>query len=389
MVERQEPAAEEKIYFEHHVPLAQLCTLEVGGPARRMVRCADEQQAVAALAQARRRGWPTFVLGGGSNVLASDDGFDGLVLQFGDTSIKIEAASPDHQQLDQQPPDQRQPRELMTVGAGAVWDHVVTAAVEAGLGGIECLAGIPGLAGAAPIQNIGAYGQEIAETLRRVWVIDRRDGSRRVLDAEECGFAYRWSHFKGPWRDRFLVTRLELLLPRTDLGTVRYGELKRRFEADGDTETPTPAEVRRAVLELRRAKSMLLEGNSSDVNRRSAGSFFLNPVVSSEVADRVEEKARLRGVARDLPRFPAPGGVKLPAAWLIEEAGFHRGFGDGAAGLSNRHTLALINRGGAQAEDLVELARQLRRGVYEAFGVELEPEPVFLGFDRTVRELLA
>ncbi|MEM6793129.1 MAG: UDP-N-acetylmuramate dehydrogenase [Acidobacteriota bacterium] len=358
------------------VPLAQHCTLEVGGPARWMLECRDAADVRDAVLWARDRELPLLVLGGGSNVLIADRGFPGAVLRV--LSSRVERVEKGAESA------------VLRADAGADWQQLVDLAVAEGLGGLECLAGIPGWCGAAPIQNIGAYGQEVAERLVRVHAVDRETARSAVLPAPECGFGYRQSAFKGAWRGRYVVTAIDLELPRRRFGEARYGELRRRLAArPGGPEAPLAA-VRDAVLELRREKSMVLD--AEDPNRRSAGSFFVNPVVSEEQAREVERRARAAGRGRELPRYAAEGGgVKLPAAWLIEEAGFGKGYGEGAAGLSTRHCLALVNRGGASARDLVARAVEIQRGVAGAFGVRLRPEPVLVGFeeDPGAAELLA
>ncbi len=350
------------------VPLAGLTTLGVGGPARYLARCRSAASLAEVLDRARRRALPVVLLGGGSNLLASDAGFPGIAIQLADESIEVVEAGDGAVRV--------------RAAAGVDWDALVARTVAAGLAGLECLSGIPGKVGAAPIQNVGAYGQEVAEAIRAVEVVEIATGKRRVLPGSECGFAYRHSHFKGPWRGRYAVVGVEFLLPRRRWGTVRYAELRRRFTSS----RPGLEEVRRAVLAIRRSKSMVLD--PGDPNRRSAGSFFVNPVVSAAAAEEV--RACCPGVTgRPMPEFPAGDGqTKLSAAWLIEEAGFERGERRGRAGISSRHSLALVNRGGATAAEIVALAAAVRRRVREVSGVTLEPEPVFLGFKEDVATLL-
>jgi UDP-N-acetylmuramate dehydrogenase len=277
----------------------------------------------------------------------------------------------------------------VVAAASAPWDSIVEAATARGLAGLECLSGIPGSAGAAPIQNIGAYGQEVAEAIAAVWVIDRASGERRRIPGGECGFGYRTSHFKTRWAERVVVEAVELSLQAGAPGAVRYAELEARFAGRPVGEPPpSPAAVRQEVLALRRAKSMLLD--PADPNHRSAGSFFVNPTVAAGELAAVREAARrVAPPGRSLPEHPAADGrVKLAAAWLIEAAGFPRGFTRGRAGLSSRHALALVNRGGATARELIELAALIRTRVRAAFGVTLEPEPVLLGFREPVGQLL-
>ncbi|RMH15419.1 MAG: UDP-N-acetylmuramate dehydrogenase [Acidobacteria bacterium] len=368
---RSSAAPDPPLPLAEQVPFAELTTLGVGGPARYLARCPDVPALVAALELAERRSLPFFVLGGGSNLLVADRGYDGLVARLDDRTLSWRDEGG---------------WVRVAAAAGVPWDELVTRAVARGLGGLECLSGIPGLVGAAPIQNVGAYGQEVAESIADVDVVERRSGRRRRIAAAHCGFAYRHSHFKGRWRQRYVVTRVSFRLPRTDRGTLRYADLEERF-AGRDGPPPTPAEVRAAVLEVRRAKSMVIE--AGDPNRRSAGSFFVNPQVTAERAAEVRQIARRRGVARPMPAFPAADGrLKIAAAWLIEAAGFRRGYRRGRAAISSRHALALVNLGGARAAEIVGLAREIRCRVREVFGVTLAPEPVFLGFDREVDELL-
>ncbi|MEM9554712.1 MAG: UDP-N-acetylmuramate dehydrogenase [Acidobacteriota bacterium] len=364
--------------IERQRAFATMTTLEVGGPASEIAHVTSEAALRELLADARSRRLPVFVLGGGSNLLVADRGFDGLVVRYDDTALSFEDG------------DASAGSVRVRAGAGLEWNELVAASVDAGLAGLECLAGIPGRVGAAPIQNIGAYGQEVAQTIESVEVVERASGAPRRLTAAECAFGYRSSRFKTDWRDRFVITAVRLRLRRCATGTVRYAELRRALDLGTDDPSPPLAAVRDAVLTLRRGKSMVLDPD--DPNRRSAGSFFVNPVVDPARADAVEEAARARGSTRTMPRYPADGRdsghVKLSAAWLIEEAGFTRGFRQGRAALSSRHTLALINTGGATSAELVALARTVRRGVLDAFGVTLEPEPTFLGFGQPVHVLL-
>ena len=355
--------------YSQNVPLAELTTLDVGGPARYLARCKTVEEVREALALARRRGLDTFVLGGGSNLLVADRGFDGLAIMIEDERLDFEAEGSSV---------------VVRAGAGLDWDRLVAATVTEGLGGLECLSGIPGRVGAAPIQNVGAYGQEVAETLETVHVVDRRSGRLSRRRGSECGFVYRWSRFKGDWRDRYAVVGVDFRLERRAAGVVRYPDLRRRFGMNETTAGgPSLEQVRRVVIEVRRSKSMVID--PEDPNRRSAGSFFVNPVVAHEAAEEV----RRRLGTSDMPVYPSGDGrSKLSAAWLIERAGFERGFRLGRAAVSSRHSLALVNTGGASAEEIVALARRVRRGVREATGITLWPEPVFLGFEDSVDTLL-
>jgi UDP-N-acetylmuramate dehydrogenase len=343
------------VKIRESVELAPRTTLGVGGAARFFVDAEDVPTARAALAWAAERGVRLRVLGGGSNVVVSDGGFDGLVLRPALRGLTFHDAG-EHVEV--------------TAGAGEPWDGVVKACVERGLQGLECLSGIPGWAGATPIQNVGAYGQEVAETLERVEVLDRRTLEQATLGAAECRFAYRDSRFKSDDPERFVVLAARFRLRRGAAPSVRYAELARHLESGG-VERPTLADVRNAVVFLRGRKSMLYD--TRDVNGRSCGSFFTNPVVSAEAAERVEE---ISGAAA-MPRYPQPDGrVKLAAGWLIERAGFEKGLRRGPVGLSTRHALSIVCHDGALARDVLAFAETIRKGVQERFGVSLVLEPV-------------
>ena len=328
--------------------LAPLTTLQLGGPAGSLVACSTQDE----LIQAVRSDAPVLVLAGGSNVVVADEGFPGLVALVETRGIEREG-------------------ERLTVEAGEPWDDVVAMTVSEGLAGFECLSGIPGSTGATPIQNVGAYGQEVSATVRTVRVLDRAEGRVEELPPERCGFAYRTSIFK--YSDRHLVLAVTFELKSSELSEpIRYPELARRLDVEVGERAPL-AEVREAVLGLRRGKGMVVD--PADPDSVSAGSFFTNPVVSE---DELAEVARRADAPP--PAFPADDGrVKTSAAWLIERAGFSKGYGDGPVGLSTKHTLALVNRGGGTTAQLVALAREIAGEVCERFGVELRPEPVFVG----------
>jgi UDP-N-acetylmuramate dehydrogenase len=341
-----------------HVRLAPLTTLGVGGPARWYAEARTEADVAAACEWARRRGVPLYVLGGGSNVVVGDQGVEALVLRIGLRGLEMreEGAAA-----------------LVTAAAGEPWDPLVEAVVARGWAGLECLSGIPGLVGATPIQNVGAYGQEVSETVVEVRAFDRRSARPVVLSNRDCAFTYRDSLFKSGEPDRYVILAVTYRLRRDGAPTVRYADVQRDLQASG-RDHPTLADVRRSVLAIRRSKSMVIE--PGDENHRSCGSFFTNPVVSAADADRVQS---LAGEAA-MPRWPQPDGrVKLAAAWLIERAGFRRGYRDGPVGLSTRHTLAIVAHDGAQARDVVRLARAIQAAVERRFGVRLTPEPVFWG----------
>ncbi|AQZ67189.1 UDP-N-acetylenolpyruvoylglucosamine reductase [[Actinomadura] parvosata subsp. kistnae] len=339
--------------------LAPYTTLRLGGPARDFAEATSAEQLVSLIAEADRNDVPTLVLGGGSNVVVSDDGFDGLVVKVATQGMTV---SRDGEQV------------VLVVEAGEDWDRLVARAVAEGWSGIECMSGVPGLVGSTPIQNVGAYGQEVAQTIRCVRAYDRR--TRQVVDIEarQCGFSYRDSLFK---RDlsRYVVLAVTYALDLSDLsGQLAYEELARRLGTEAGGRVPLDR-ARAAVLELRRGKGMVLDPDDPDT--RSAGSFFTNPVLTAEQA------AELAVRAPGHPGWDLPGGlVKVPAAWLIEQAGFPKGYERGPVRISTKHTLALTNpTGAATAADLLALAREVRDGVREKFGVTLVNEPVLVGCD--------
>ena len=341
------------------VPLAPFTTFGIGGPARFFTQAASEADVAAAVAWARERDLPLFVLGGGSNLLVSDSGFPGLVLHIALRGIQQNGT-------------------LFDVAAGESCDAFVDHALALDMAGIECLAGIPGSVGGTPVQNVGAYGQEVAETVESVRAFDLRHPDREAdafveLPRALCRFRYRESLFNTDQPGRYIVTHVRFRLRPHGAPSLRYAELQRSLAHRPD---PSLAEVAAAVRELRRRKGMLLVPGDPDC--RSAGSFFKNPIVAAADLSRIAAAA---GVAPgDIPQWPAANQrIKLPAAWLLERAGFRKGFADGAAGLSSRHTLALINRGGATSADIVRLQDHIIATVSTKFGLTLEREPVLLG----------
>jgi UDP-N-acetylmuramate dehydrogenase len=334
--------------------LRDLTTLRLGGPAARYLEAGDERAVVDAVRAADRAGEPLLVMSGGSNVVAADEGFPGTVLRIVTRGVARDGAA-------------------LEVAAGEPWDPFVASCVADGLAGVECLAGIPGSVGATPIQNVGAYGQEVAETIAAVRVLDRARDAIEELAPQACGFTYRSSAFKrDPGRWVVLAVRFALE-PSEQSAPVRYAELARTLGVELGARAPL-ADVREAVLALRRAKGMVLDAEDPDTF--SAGSFFTNPVLDADAFAALEARA-----GADPPAWPQDDGcVKTSAAWLIERAGFHRGHGnpDGIA-ISTKHTLALTNRGAGTTAELVALAREIAGGVRAAFGVELTPEPVFVG----------
>jgi UDP-N-acetylmuramate dehydrogenase len=346
------------MHAEHDVPLAPLTTLGVGGPARRLVRVEAEAELPAALALEG----PILLLAGGSNVVLPDAGWAGTVVHLATRGV-ARAEGPDG-------------RVRVVARAGEPWEPFVARCVADGLAGVEALSGIPGTTGATPIQNVGAYGQEVSQTVAGVRVWDREAGAARTLSPAECRFAYRRSALKG--QDRLVVLGVAFDLEPGALGApVRYGELARALGVAPGGRAPLAA-VREAVLALRRAKGMVLD--AADPDTASAGSFFTNPQLDATAFAALRARAAERlGPGAEPPRYPGEDGrVKTSAAWLIERAGFARGHRRGHAGLSSKHTLAVTNRGGATAADVLALARELRDGVRDAFGVELTPEPVIV-----------
>ncbi len=351
------------LQVQEQVGLAPLTTIGIGGPARFFARVQSEHELEEAAAFAVTHRLPLFVLGGGSNLLVRDEGFPGLVLHLAIGGEMQITPAGDRVRYD--------------VPAGVVWDDFVLSACEAGLTGVECLAGIPGFTGGTPVQNVGAYGQEVAQTIATVRVYDRVSRTFLALSNEQCCFAYRSSCFNTQPLGRYLVTQVSFTLSSGAGAPITYPELKARFRES----EPSPLEIYYAVREIRRGKGMLL--SADDPDSRSAGSFFKNPIVPVSCLEKI---AAAQAVAPEavphwsaLGRHDAGSDVKLAAAWLVQMAGFPKGFVDGRAGISSRHSLALINRGGAQFDDLARLRDRIRAEVKARFGVELEQEPIELG----------
>ena len=379
--------APEFFNVQENVALAPLTTLKVGGAARFFVRAASERDVVKAFEQARDNKLDVFVLGGGSNILVSDKGFDGLVVQIGlrgvtesePMGVGIEGASEERDEtlIDRvgnlEPPVTAPSSDIITItaGAGEDWDPFVAYCVSRNLAGLECLSGIPGFVGGTPVQNVGAYGQEVSESIVSVRCLDRVTAKIVELTNSDCGFSYRTSIFNSTERDRYVVLAVTYNLTANGHAKIAYKDLKEFF---GDRR-PGLSETRDAVLEIRRAKSMVIDNN--DPNSRSAGSFFKNPIV---------EMSKLEEIATDpeyatVPSFPAGERVKIPAAWLIERAGFQKGFRLGNAGISTKHSLALVNLGGATAAEIIALKEKIQSRVREKFDILLQPEPIFVGFE--------
>ncbi len=346
--------------LKENQPLAPLTTLGIGGPARWFAAAERETDVAEAAEWARARGVPLFVLGGGSNLLVADAGFDGLVLHARLRGVAVTEDSAAGR--------------LYRAAAGENWDEFVSRAISDNCAGIECLAGIPGTVGGTPVQNVGAYGQEVASVIERVRAFDLAQNEFVEFTAAECGFSYRRSRFNTTDRDRYVVTQVEFRLRPGGAPTIIYPDVQRAIAESGAADrVPSLAEVADAVRRIRRAKGMLLVEGDPDC--RSAGSFFKNPVMAAD------QFRKMFGQETAPPSFPAgPGMVKVPAAWLIEHAGFSKGCTLGAAAISSRHTLALVNRGGATAAEILALAHRIAARVEGSSGVRLEMEPVMLGF---------
>jgi UDP-N-acetylmuramate dehydrogenase len=346
--------------IQENVALAPLTTIGVGGPARYFVQACTIADITAAIGFARTRDLPLFVLGGGSNLVISDDGFPGLVLKIGIVGI-----------------DERQEdgKFLFETGAGGEWDKFVARAVVRNCAGVECLSGIPGSVGGTPVQNVGAYGQEVSETIESVLVLDLKDLQVRELCNEACGFSYRTSIFNTTMRGRYIILRVTYALTPEGDTQVEYADLKRYFA--GWSKAPTLAEIRDAVRSIRASKGMLIVPGDEDC--RSAGSFFKNPVLTDQEYRVLADRAALKRL--QIPSYPALDAMKkVSAAWLVEHSGFRKGLGGGEVGISRKHALAIVNRGHATAAEVVAFQEQIRERVDDIWGVKLQPEPVFVGF---------
>lgn len=342
--------------IRENVPLAPLTTLGVGGPARYFAEPTTEFEIVEAVEFARSQNVSLFVLGGGSNLVVADAGFAGLVLKIGIAKVT-------------------QRDNVFTAAAGSDWDALVAQTVELGYAGLECLSGIPGTVGGTPVQNVGAYGQDVSETISEVRVLDLHSLETKTLSNGDCGFAYRSSIFNRTERGRYIILRVSFALRPGAEPLIRYADLEKHF---ANHTTPTLSEVRNAVRDIRHRKAMLIVPGEEDA--RSAGSFFKNPIVSQSFFDELSN--RLQSQGSQLPSYPAGvGHRKLPAAWLVERAGFAKGYTRGAAGISQKHALAIVNRGGAKAADILALRDKIQARVQDKFGIKLDSEPVSVGFD--------
>jgi len=346
--------------IQENIALAPLTTLRVGGSARYFVRAASIEDVEAAVSFAEGKNLSLFVLGGGSNVLVSDNGWPGLVLQIGISGI-----------------DHTHERETirLIVGAGEDWDSFVAFCVTRHCAGVECLSGIPGSVGATPVQNVGAYGQEVSQTIASVLVFDLNGKEVREMDAADCEFGYRSSIFNTRERGRYIILRVTYEVRAGDAPSLRYADLQKYFA--GRSDAPALAEVRKAVLEIRASKGMLI--TPGDPDSRSAGSFFKNPVLTTAQFDDLLKKARERNL--QVPSYPASSQrKKISAAWLVENSGFTKGYVKGRAGISGKHALALVNRGAATAGEITALRDEIQQRVEQQWGIKLEPEPVLVGF---------
>ncbi|MFC4326791.1 UDP-N-acetylmuramate dehydrogenase [Streptomyces andamanensis] len=344
----------------HDAPLAPLTTFRLGGPAARLITATTDAEVVDAVRAADAAGTPLLVIGGGSNLVIGDQGFDGTALRIATTGFALRGTT-------------------LELAAGEVWTDAVARTVEAGLAGVECLSGIPGSAGATPIQNVGAYGQEVSATITEVVAYDRGAGETVTLSNEECAFSYRHSRFKEH-PERYVVLRVRFGLQDADglSAPLRYAETARALGVSAGDRVPLER-ARETVLKLRAGKGMVLDPEDHDT--WSAGSFFTNPILTDTEFGAFRARVRERlGEDAEPPAYPAgEGRTKTSAAWLIDRAGFAKGYGTGPARISTKHTLALTNRGGASTKDLLDLAREVVAGVREAFGVTLVNEPVTVG----------
>ena len=349
--------------LQENVSLAPLTTFKIGGPARFYVEARTTGDVQDAVSFAGSRDLPLFVLGGGSNLLVSDTGWPGLVLKAAISGVE------------QRSGHDEDGKTLFDVGAGESWDRFVSHAVIARCAGVECLSGIPGSVGGTPVQNVGAYGQEVSETIASVEVYDLKEGQVRELCREACGFSYRSSIFNTTERGRFIILRVTYALEPGGSPRLEYADLKRHFE--GRETMPNLAETREAVRHIRALKGMLIVPGEPDC--QSAGSFFKNPVLSEEQHLELIKRAKARGLT--VPSYPAlESRKKVSAAWLVERSGFVKGHGFGHVGISSKHALAIVNRGGASAAEVMALKEQIQTRVEQIWGVRLEPEPVMVGF---------
>jgi UDP-N-acetylmuramate dehydrogenase len=346
--------------IQENVPLAPFTTLGVGGAARFFVEAFNAGDVREAVAYAKSRNAPLFILGGGSNLVVSDAGWPGLVLKVAIPGIHHRHG---------------RGTAYFDVGAGEDWDGFVAGAVQHNCAGIECLSGIPGSVGGTPVQNVGAYGQEVAETIDSLVALDLETGREREFEKEDCGFGYRTSVFNTSKKGRYIILRVTFALVHDGPPRIAYADLQKHFA--GIAGQPTLAQVREAVRAIRASKAMLI--TPGDEDSRSAGSFFKNPVLPAAEFDALKQRATARGL--EIPSYPAlEAQRKIPAAWLVEHSGFRKGYGNGRVGISRKHALAIVNRGGATAAEIVQFKNEIQQRVEEQWGVRLETEPVLVGF---------
>jgi UDP-N-acetylmuramate dehydrogenase len=353
-----------ELEIRESIPLAPHTTIGIGGNARFFADVATTETLLAAIDWARNHSIPMIVIGGGSNLIIADRGFDGIIVRVSINGIRSQPQSD---------------RTTITVGAGEDWEEFVAFCVASGYSGLECLSGIPGRTGATPIQNVGAYGQEVAEVISSIEAVEVETGRLVNIPSDQCGFAYRSSRFKTYDRNRFIITAVTFTLPLNGRPDVRYDALA-RYLAEHTVAPPSLRDVREAVLAVRRTRSMVVD--PCDPYSQSVGSFFVNPIVPEDQFRQIQAAARRRTIAEEVPVYLSPDGLcKVPAAWLIEHAGYRRGHHHGNVGLSPNHALAIVNRGGGTAREVLELAARIKSSVLASFGVTLAAEPVFIGFD--------
>ena len=346
--------------IQDNIPLAPLTTLQVGGAARYFAEATSEDEVSEAVQFARNKQLPLFILGGGSNLVVADSGWPGFVLRVAIGGITRQGTSD---------------KALFSVGAGVDWDDFVAHAVASNCAGVECLSGIPGSVGGTPVQNVGAYGQEVSDTIGSVHALDLQQDRIVVLPNEACCFRYRTSIFNTTDRGRYIILRVSYRLKQGGAPDLRYADLKKHFSSW--TTDPSLSDVREAVRQIRRSKSMLIVPGDDDC--RSAGSFFKNPVLSEPQFQDLRRRAEVRGL--EIPSYPALAAQhKVSAAWLVEHSGFSKGYTLGPARISAKHALALVNCGQASATDILRLKEQIQNQVQESWGILLDPEPVFVGF---------
>lgn len=346
--------------LQENVALGPLTTMGVGGPARFFVEASSAAEVQEAVQFAKSRNLSLFVLGGGSNVIVSDVGWPGLVL-------KVSILGINHRH--------GHGKAYFDAGAGEDWDGFVATAVQHHCAGVECLSGIPGSVGGTPVQNVGAYGQEVAETIDSLVALDLKSGEEEEFENAECRFAYRTSIFNTSERGRYVILRVTYALTHDGKPRIEYADLKKHFAATSGE--PTLTQVREAVRQIRASKAMLI--TPGDEDSRSAGSFFMNPVLSASEFGALKQRAAARNL--EIPSYPAlEAQRKVSAAWLVEHSGFAKGYGNGRVGISRKHALAIVNRGGASASEIIALKNEIEHGVEEEWGIRLQPEPVFVGF---------